>query len=145
MATINISPDAALSPFLKHGGEYGHGRVHEAEVELIKVEFPAEKGPGYDRESKDDKAAPYFYFLFRVDHPEMGSVLVNEWQPSQPGSGSKALQYISSIAPECVDLESGDVDIDSLAPRPCAIEVKGPREGNDGRWWTGNVINVFGV
>ena len=141
MPVVNINPESANRPFLKSGGEYGQGRTHDCEVELLKLDVPAEKGPGYDRDCKDDE---YCMFVFKVTHEDMGQVFVNHWETLSVGSGSRALQFIASIAPDQVD-SNGNFDPEQIAPCACAIEVKDPREDKNGNMWTGNVINVFGV
>lgn len=137
---MSISPKASERPYLRSGGEYGHGRTHDCQVELVKLDVPSEKGPGYDRDCKDDT---YCQFTFKVVHEEDGVVFINHWEPLSEGSGSKALQFLHDIAPTEVDSDTGEFDPETIAPRPCAIEVKDPREDKNGNMWTGNITNVF--
>ena len=142
MPLVSIAPSSADRPYLKTGGEYGPGRTHESDVELVSFECPSEKGPGYDRDCHEDS---YCQFNFQVKHPDFGLVFVSHWETLSEGSGSRALEFINNIMPEGVDMDTGTFDPDQVAPRKCAIEVRDPRQGKDGRWWTGNVTNVFGV
>jgi len=140
MSIVSIDPKSADRPYLKLGGEYGAGRNNGGEVECVAFEYPAEAGPGYDRESRDDT---YCQFTFTVKHPDFGFVSLRHWEGTKEGSGSRALEFIRNLGVEVGD--QGEFDDSQVAPRKCAIEVRDPRQGNDGRWWTGNVSNVFGI
>ncbi len=128
---------------MQQGGEYGNGRVHDCEVVLLKISVPSERGPGWDYPCEKDS---YCEFLFKVTHEEFGQVLVTNHQPMSPGSGSKALQYLFALAPELVDMDTGDFVPDQFLIIPGAFEVKDPVESQkDGNWYTGNITNVMGL
>ena len=142
MSVITINPDSAKRAYLQQGGEYGNGRVHDCQVELLKISVPSAKGPGWDYDCNDDT---YCEFLFKVTHEDFGQVLVTDHQPMSPGSGSKALTYLFALAPDLVDMDTGTFDPEQFINIPCAIEVKDPVESKkNGNWYTGNITNVMG-
>ena len=141
MPNVEFSPDAQKYAFLV-SGQYGPGMAHEAGCEVIEYQFPAEETPPWDTKGKE-KAEDFAHLRIRVNSDEFGSVVIRHWEPIKAFSGSKLSDWLVSLGVP-VEGETFRHDTDQVPGRKCGIEVGDARQGNDGRWWTGKLLNVMG-
>lgn len=142
---VQFDPNIGNFPALRAAGEYGPGREHEATVEIAEFLPDASKHdneyrrrPAFDKESKQ---GPYCYFRFRVISEEFGLVTIDHHESIAPNSGSKALQFVKDAGVE-VD-EGGGFNPQALQGLELGmIRVGEPRHADDGRVFTGRVLEV---
>jgi len=141
MAIVKIDKRASSYPVLEHGGMYGPGLQHEADVELTQFECPAEKMPAYDR---DGERGPYAYFGLVVITSDGERVFVDHWESIAPGSGSKALVHLKNAG--VAVSEDGEFDDSDVAPRKLGgIQVADARPSKDGsRLYNGKLLAIVG-
>ena len=115
------------------GGVYGQGLDHEADVELVTFEWPAETNPGFD---KDGKQGPWALFVARVVDAEG-----NQHFPKKYVAGPGLARTLTAIGVAFESRAEGGFDFDDedVAGRKIrGIEVKAPREYND-TMYTGDI------
>jgi hypothetical protein len=139
-------PNSSRERPVPEAGLYGQGFEVEADPELYRLN---DDNPRWDEDGTRD--GPYLHFTFRIMPADGPQCFLDAWQSVKPGSGSRAIPWLDACG---VPYEQGQddagnpgiyVDFQDAAPRKLgAIEVAGPKEGNDGRRFHGNVIRVIG-
>jgi hypothetical protein len=144
MAIVNIGASDMKRFTTLPGGQFGPGLQYDADVELTQFQYPAaEKNlPGYDR---SNERGPYGFFLFRITLPDGDSALVR----MHTDNLDKMRAVLTGAGVEIAVHDDGvgfGFDPDQVAPRKVGgVEIKEPREGNDGNTYTGDVIRVIGA
>lgn len=139
--SYQIDTTAKDFPVLRSAGEYGPGRTHEADCEIVEFEIPALEGPGYDRNCERDQ---YAFFKVRVASEEFGTVMLFHHEKIGSNTGSKAQPWLSALGHCSV---SGKIEDQDVPGTKCGVEVTDPRQdkNDQDKFWNGNIRNIFAV
>lgn len=146
---VTYNPKSEDRPYLPHEGIYGAGQENDADVEVQEFiyEVPEGRGPYDDRDCQNDR---YSQWVFRVVYNGTMVFARSRHQAHSENSGSRNLSWAKNLLGEDALVEQPDgsvgFDSDQLAGIKCAIRVRAPNQSKkDGRWFTGDVVDVFGL
>ena len=140
MPQVEFHPDAQKYAYLT-GGQYGPNMQTEADCEIVEYQFPANEPP---RWAKNGKAEDFAFLKIRVNQAEGPSVMTFNHVEIKEYSRCKLPEWLVSIGIPC-EGETFRHDTDSVAGRKCGVEFSDARQGNDGRWFSGRLIDVMGL
>lgn len=139
---VEFNPDAEKRAYLKVAGKYGPGLEHPADCEVSAYEMPSTENPAYDTEGK---RGPYAMLNIRVASEEFGLCFVRHFEPIGSFAGSRMPRWLGNLGVPMGPAPTYRHRPGDVIGHKCGVEVGDPRNSNDGRSFTGRLMDVFGA